>query len=176
MALCMTMRLPASIAATAAILLVAGCATDSELYPSLSIRDEERITGVFEPVEPEPYIPTPPNADTLGRIAQLKSNAMDSHGRLLELAERARGPVAAARGAALDSDAWAIASIAIANVEAQRSETLLAVAELDLIYVRTHEVAGEVGDISSALNEVSLILLEEERLIDAFHASLANRP
>ena len=129
---------------------------------------------MFEPVEAQPYVPTPPNADTLGRIAQLRADASASHARLLEIAERARVPVAAARGAALDSDEWAIASLALAEIESKRSETLLAMAELDLIYVRTQQVAGEAGEIAAAVNEVSLLLLEEDRLIDAFHASLAH--
>ncbi|HSG33068.1 MAG TPA: hypothetical protein VLA37_00930, partial [Sphingomonadaceae bacterium] len=93
-------------------LLLAGCAKDAGLYPSLSIRDEERVSGVFDPVIPEPYDPPEPSVETLANIAKFRADAAEAHRRLLAAAERAREPVAAARGAEIGSEAWSVASLA----------------------------------------------------------------
>ena len=69
MARSMPMREPRLLLAALAIAL-AGCSTDPALYPSLSIRDAERVSGTFEPVEPERYVPPPPGQPVLDELGR----------------------------------------------------------------------------------------------------------
>jgi hypothetical protein len=173
MALGMTIRRTAAMLSIAASLLLAGCAKDSELYPSLAIRDQERVTGAFDPVEPPPDIPPRQGAATQGNLARYRADAADAHKRVLAAAEQARAPLAAARGKDTGGDEWASASIALANVEAARSETMIALAEIDLLYVAAQTQAGELGAIVGALSEVNAMVLEEDRLIATLYRDLA---
>jgi len=172
MAGAMTAARTPCLASLAAALLLAGCAQDAEIYPSLSIRDEERVTGTFDPVEPAPYTPPAPGADTLGGLARYHAEATAAHRLALAAAEQARGPITAARGRPVGGEEWAAASIALAEIEAQRSATMLALAEIDRLHVVAQTEARDVSEIVGVLSQVEAMLLEENRLIAALRASL----
>lgn len=168
------MSLPraACLLPAAAALLLGGCAKDRDLYPSLSIRDEERVSGVFEPVEAEPYVPPAQSGEVLDSLARYQAEAAAAHRRVLAAAEQARAPLAAARGKEAGGEEWAVASIALADVEARRSETMVALAEIDRLYVAAQLEAGELAEIVSALSQVNALVLEEDRLIAGLRADL----
>jgi len=153
-------------------ILLAGCAKDSGLYPSLSIRDEERISGVFEPVQSEPYAATPPSGEVLEQVAALRASAAAAHRQVLVAAESARAPLANARGSQIGGEEWSIASLALADVQARRSETMVALAELDRLYVAAQTEGGEPDAIVAALSEVNTLVLEEDRLVAGLRAQL----
>lgn len=156
-----------------AALLLAGCAADEGLYPSLAVRKQERVSGVFDPVTPEPWVPPAQSGEVLGNLAKYRADAADAHRRTLAAAEAARGPVAAARGAETGGDAWAAAAIALADAEARRSETMVALAEIDLLHISAQTEGSETGEIANTLSEVETMLFEEDRLIAALHAQLS---
>ena len=80
---------------------IAGCAAPAEEYPSLAIRDAERVTGTLEPAAPEPYIPPPPPAGVVDRLAGLQASRSRA---MIALADIDRLYVdAALEGTALDS-------------------------------------------------------------------------
>lgn len=124
---------------------LAACAIQKE-YPSLAIRDAERITGVAEPVaaqKPDSAPPRPVQASPVqaGANAQLT----DSLARLVERAEAAHAAfagkqdnvqkmVTAGGGAPVGSEGWAVANVALSDLEASRSETMIALAGLDHLY------------------------------------------
>lgn len=172
MAIHMTMRNASLVGLLAVATLAGGCARNPELFPSLSIRDEERVSGVFQPVEVEPVTHAPPSATTLGRIGQLRAEAAQAHRKFATTVERARSPIAEARAAGRDTDAWSIAEIAIADAESARSETMVALADLDSIYVAAELEAGEITEIEAARTEVAGMVAQEDRQIDAMHAAL----
>jgi hypothetical protein len=168
------MSLPraACLAPFAAALVVAGCAKDQELYPSLARRDQERVTGVATPVAPPPEPVAPQGPQSAGNLAKHRADAADAHRRLLAAAEAARGTVAAARGAEIGSDAWSAAAIAVGNLEAIRSETMIAAAEIDLLYTAAQTEGRETGELVSAISQVNTMVLEEDRLIAAMNQSI----
>lgn len=168
----MTMRRAIFPAILCAMVPLAGCAADQENYPSLAIRDQERVSGVFDPVEADPFVPTPQSGEVLNNLASLRADAAAAHSRVLAAAERARVPVAAARGAEIGGDAWSAAAIALADVEAGRSETMLALAQIDLIHTAARIEGGELDGIVSALSEVEAMLIEEDRLIAALNQTI----
>ncbi|HTN13667.1 MAG TPA: hypothetical protein VL094_02550 [Sphingomonadaceae bacterium] len=169
----MTSR-PFALLPLAAALALAGCATDDGVYPSLSIRDAERVSGVFDPVEAEPFVPAPQGAETLGRIGKLRADAQASHTRFLSAAEKARSPVAAARSAQPGADAWSVAQVALADLAGIRSESMISLAELDLLYVDAQTEGQELAEIESARADVDRLATEEDRLLDSLNSQVAN--
>src|SRR5690606_18799558 len=51
--------------------LLGACTTPADQYPSLAIRDAERVTGTLEPAEPAPYVPPETPAAVVTRLDQL---------------------------------------------------------------------------------------------------------
>jgi len=169
----MTMHRAASLALALSALLTAGCAKNQDLYPSLSIRDQERVSGVFDTVPSEPFVPAPLGQEATRNLEKFQADAAEAHRRMLASAEAARGPVAAARGTQPGTDAWSIAAVAVADAEARRSETQVALAEIDLLYVAAQTEGHEVGAIVSALSAANAMMLEEDRLIAGLRAQLS---
>jgi hypothetical protein len=156
-----------------AVLMLAGCASPGR-YPSLGIRDAERATGTLEPAEAEPYVPPATPAATLDRLGTLSAQAQAAHQAFLAAADKARAPVAAARGAAEGSDRWSVAQVALADLEASRSQAMIALADLDRLYVDATLEAAELTRIADARDEVGSLVEGESRLIAELQATLGS--
>ena len=125
--------IPALITLNTAWLLGA-CASTADRYPSLAIRDVECVEGTFaSPDASEVEQPASLATDTRERLAQLRSEAAASHEAFVALVPGVRGKLTAARGAALDSNLWADAQIAYADLESAGSRTALALGEIDVL-------------------------------------------
>ncbi len=140
------------------------CATSSEEYPSLAIRDVERLAAM-PPAEPVPYVPPAPPAATLGRIDQLAGEAASAHRAFLAEAPRARSAVAAARGAEPGAESWSVAQVAVAGLEASRSKAMIALADIDRIYVDAALEGLALERISAARDQVSAQVEEQDATI-----------
>jgi len=154
------------LALAAAAIALAGCTKDEGLYPSLTIRDQERVTGTFTPVEAAPYVPPAPGAETLGRVGRLRADAQAAHTRFLAVAERTRGTAAAGRGAEEGSEAWSVAQVAIAELSSARSDTMIPLAELDILYVTAETDGIGTAEIEQARGEVEGLVAAEDRTIN----------
>ncbi|QUL39207.1 hypothetical protein [Erythrobacter sp. JK5] len=115
--------------ATAAML--AGCAGDSGRYPSLAIRDAERISGQFTPTARavEPVAPVASARD----LAAIVDRANASSRAFANARPAASRAVTGARGTSIESDARARALVALADLSSLRSDTAIALGDLDLI-------------------------------------------
>ena len=158
------------------LVLLAGCASASGgKYPSLATRPGERVSGTAEPV-PAPA-PPPATAVTGSRIVQLRAQAQAAHARFGERRASAAALSAAAQGAAVGSEAWSVAQVALASLEAARSEAMIALADLDSLYVTAKidavptDGSGDVDAIGGAREQVIALIGEE----DATLASLRGR-
>jgi CRP/FNR family transcriptional regulator len=123
-----SLALPLALAA-----LLTACATPEGEYPSLAVRDVERVGGQF--AVPEPVALPQPPAPTIDNAEELAARAREAHAELLAQAEEFRPRFAAARGAARGSEDWAQANVALAVLQSTRSEAMIALADLDHIYV-----------------------------------------
>ena len=157
----------------AAAIALTGCASDAGPYPSLSIREQERVTGVFDPIEAEPYVPPAPGPETLGRLGKLHADAQAAHTRFLAVAERTRRPASAGRSAAVGSEAWSVAQVALADLTAARSETLIPLADLDLLYIETQTAENDVTEILKIRSEVEAWAAEEDRVVESLSGGAA---
>jgi len=166
------MRLNPQIAlALAAAAMVAGCASGNGRYPSLEIRPGERVAGVVEPVAGESPAPPPAaSAELLARLAQLEDEAAAAHARFTAAAPRARTLADASQGAEVESDAWAAAQVALADLDSQRSLAATALGDLDLLYAEATLGMQARDQIDAARERIIALLREEDRQLAELRA------
>jgi hypothetical protein len=152
--------------------LVAACATPPDEYPSLAVRDAERVTGTLEPIPPTPYVPPPTPAAVVDRLDRLAAEAATAHRAFLAEAPAARSAVGAASGAEMGSDAWARASVALAGREGARSKAMIALADLDRLMVDAAVAGGELERIVAVRNAVTAQVDEQNATIERLQRSL----
>ncbi len=150
-----------------AVLLTGACSTTEGEFPSLARRPAERVNGAIEPAPAPLPIPV---IDALSpgleaRISELKARARTGHAKFLSRESRARQLVVAARGAAVGSEGWSVATVAVAELEAARSEVMIALADLDSLYA-AERIAGSDGVlIGSARDSVAALVEAEDRVL-----------
>ena len=137
-------RLPVAVLFT----LLAACQSTGEEYPTLAIRDVERVSGTLQP--PAPYVPPPQPPEVSDRLARLSAEVASAHDVFQREAPAARNLVEAARGSGIGSEAWAVAQVALAGLESARSRAMIALADLDRLYVDAATEGTELGRIATA--------------------------
>ena len=159
--------------APVALLALSACATDPR-YPSLAMRDFERVEGNAAPVEPEKTeAPAPaPLPSGLGeRLAELRRQAEASHATFMRRADDARSRANAAAGAAQGSTRWSDAIVAISDVESARSDTMFALAELDSMLALGAAERADSGaavglpQIAETRDSVAALVAEEDQVL-----------
>lgn len=157
-------------------LLASACATTEDEFPSLARRPAERISGTAETV-PAPVLPPvaePVSPDLAARLARIEARAGAGHAKFQSREPRARSLVSAARGAAVASERWAVATVAVAELEAARSEVMIALADLDSLYA-AERVAGSDGvAIEAVRSRVEALVRAEDSVLAELGAVLRN--
>ena len=156
-------------------LLLSACAAGGD-YPSLAIRDVERVQGQFGVSAPAAPIiaPTPLPAGLLASLEQLQSDAQASHTDFMAATPRASQLVSSANGAAISSNRWTDAQVALANLEALRSRTAIALAEVDGLYVTATVDAQANTQIAAARDAIVSLVADEDVTLAALRGQLPN--
>lgn len=147
-------------AAVALSATLGACATtDTSLYPSLARRpaEGERMTGSAPPATPDPAAPALPQplpADLPGKLAAIEANAAKAHRTFNERAGLARRQ--AAPGAEPGSLAWSNAEVALSSLESARSDTMFALADLDMLLVDSAVRQADTG-VNAGLPEIAAL-------------------
>lgn len=166
-------RLAATVLAVVpAVLALGGCASSSDDFPSLAIRDAERVSGTIA-VPATPAQPLPP-APAAVELSALLAAIREGHGRFTAQTPAAARAVSAARGAGVGTDAWSVAQVAVANLEAQRSQVMIALADLDRIYASASVEGADVTATSAALAEANGLVAQEDAEIARLLGALAS--
>lgn len=132
----------------------------------------ERITGsapvaaATEAVQPAP---PPLPLELQSRLARLKEQAREGHARFSASAAATTGVVSAAQGAAVASEAWSRASVALAVLESRRSEVMVALGDLDTLYVRHRTDGEEAAEIAEVRDSVTAWVSDEDALLANLH-------
>jgi hypothetical protein len=156
-----------------AALLLSGCVSGrDDRFPSLAIRPAERVSGSAEPVEAAPPRPTTVPAATESALDRLRREALEAHQRFEGQRGRAATLTASARGAAVASESWSVAQVALADLEATRSQAMIALADLDRLYIAAWAGAAMTGG-SAELDAVGAARDEVTRRIGEEDAALA---
>jgi hypothetical protein len=157
--------------------LLGACASAGDTrFPSLATRPGERVSGTLQP----PPAPTPPpaTAATGSRLASLRDKALAAHRAFEAKRGRAATLSAAAHGAAVASEAWSVAQVALADLEAARSQAMIALADLDALYVAEAAAAvptggsGDLTAVAATRDEVIGWIAEEDAALARLRAGL----
>jgi hypothetical protein len=169
------LRLPFASLLAVSTLALAACAKDQGAFPSLARRPAERLNTPVPEATPSP-VPTPAAADPalLARIAALEAKARAAHDRFTARTPQARTLVAAAAGAAVASEGWSVATIALSELEATRSESMIALADLDALYARAEVDGTDSAALAKARAEVVALVGAEDRVLGELQGQLAD--
>lgn len=156
-------------------LFLSGCASAPQTYPSLAKRPIE--SAPVADVAPPPA-PVPADAALSAEIARYVEQADKGAAAFDAAHAKADRAVRAAAGAAVSSDAWVAAQVAISALEAARNDSVSALASLDTLYVqRSNAVAdgkagGGLEDIDAARAAALSLVDQQNDRIDAMKARL----
>ena len=162
---------PALIASSLALALAA-CAADTADYPSLARRPIEKASASQVPTPPPSTAPVPANPQDTARLPALVDQARAAHQRFLAKQQRAVQTVSVGSGAAPGSERWAVASVALAELESERSAAMIALADLDQIYAAAGTEGRDTAAITAAREEVSGWIGEEDAVLAALRGRL----
>lgn len=128
-------------------LLLTGCAMEDGQFPSLAKRPYEVDAKMTAPVEEEaPPPPSPLPQETLAAIDSALSRHASAQASFARARDTASARVGSARGSARGSESWVVAQLAISTADAARHDSLVAMADLDRLFiVRAEEQALTTG-------------------------------
>ncbi len=152
---------------------LAACASNDK-YPSLSKREAERITGSAPAAEPidagEP--PAQPGGNLEEQLITLLDNARTANASFLEIQGEVAATIARSQGADQGSEEWSNAEVALARLEAARSNAMISLGELDQLYA--DERVAHPGPetplatrIAEVRNEVSELVISQTEVIQS---------
>lgn len=169
------MRITHLSALVASLALLAGCSADRDDYPSLARRPVERISGTAPVAAPEatPAPAAPLSPELAARLTQLGNRVVEAHGRFTTKEARARSLVGAAGGAAVASERWAVATIALAELESARSEAMIALADLDALYASARIAGDPATAIEETRSRVIAVVAREDAVLAELRGKLA---
>ncbi|MXP08723.1 hypothetical protein GRI68_00820 [Altererythrobacter halimionae] len=155
---------------------LAACASPRGEYPSLAIRDGERMGGSAESAPPAPPAPRQPlSTDIDTRVKQLRELGKANHQEFADVEARAARLVSAARGTPITSKANASAQIALAELQSAHDATLAVLAELDVLLAEATIADALMQDIAEARNELAAITSDELARLAKLGGNLSNR-
>jgi hypothetical protein len=164
------MRLP--LALPAIFLLHACSAPDG--YPSLAIRDSERVSVTMASPDSANFTPPPVPQATIENLDLLSANALAANERFLAATDGVRVSVGRAAGAATGSEEWSVAQVEIAGLESLRSDTMHALADIDQIFINAVIEGEEFDAASRTRDEIALLVTEQDRIISALLTTLGS--
>lgn len=159
-----------------AMLALAGCSTSSGKYPSLAVRDAERVSGSF-PVAADngpPPAPAQTQANILDSLPEQLALAQSAHAQFVGMSGAAERLAQAARGSTPDSNIWAEAQIALAEMEGQRSQSAVALGTLDLYYADATLGFTQREQIDAVRAQVIDLVQQEDAVLARLRAQMAN--
>ncbi|MBS0474798.1 MAG: hypothetical protein JSR28_06575 [Proteobacteria bacterium] len=155
-----------------ASLLLAACAKDHGTYPSLARRPVERINGVAPVVTPSPTPAPVASPELVGNLDRLVSQARAADAKFRAETPRTRTLIAAASGAAVASESWSVATVALASLESQRSQAMIALADLDGLYAAEGVKMGDTSAIAAARDQVIGLVRDEDAVLNELKGGL----
>ncbi|BDI60676.1 hypothetical protein [Qipengyuania nanhaisediminis] len=151
-------------------LALSACAGSSDKYPSLAIRDAERMAGLERPVAP----PSPVAAVVAEEAIEAEvSEALGLHQRFTALQPDVSRLVSAANGLGIESNAYARAAAALGELSALRGRTLSVLGGIDRYEAEAATTFAPTAAIESAQARIAGLLREQDAAIDSLSAILA---
>ncbi|MEO6717447.1 MAG: hypothetical protein ABIM50_09405 [Novosphingobium sp.] len=97
-----------------------------------------------------------------------------AHQRFIAKQGRAAQTVGAGSGAAQGSESWAVASIALAELETERSAAMVSLADLDQLYAAAGTEGMDIAAISAARDKVTGWIGDEDVVLAGLRGRLGD--
>ncbi len=162
-------RLPVSLIP---VILLAACASKPGEYPSLARRPIERVSGSLA-APPPPAAPVSADPAVINQIDSLLERVRAADARFKLRESRVRQAIDAAKGAAKASERWSLAMIALADLDAARSEAMLALADIDAIYSAGRIEGEPASEAKAARDAANALVAAQDKIIAGLQAQLA---
>lgn len=149
--------------------LIAGCASGGD-FPSLAPRAVEQLS-MEEPIRVDPPVAADPTLRA--RVGELLARARAGD-TAFERAYARAAPLARASGA-VHSDSWVQAQEAISRAEVARTETTVALADLDRLTVERADVPTNESDheaLMEARQAAQALANDQHRRLESLRSSL----
>lgn len=154
-----------------------GCAMEKGEFPSLAPRPIEK-RGEDIAVKP-PVQDGQADATLLAKIAQLRTQMDAGDKSFSDMLPRVTQAVNAGRSAAGGSEKWVVAQQMLSALESARAPTVMAVAELDSLYlaqidaIAAGRATGGADELRAAQQDGSQLAQKQQVRIDDLKASLS---
>lgn len=160
---------------TSSALFLGGCA-DRAGFPSLARRPAEDVYARAAQSQPAPQPAL--SQGLVGRLSALRATAREAHQSFVARQPAAARAVSAATGAAKGTEAWSVASVAVAGLESARSRLGLPLADLDRLEVEASNRTADGDDadfkaVRDTRAEVEDLAARETAAIDSLLGRLA---
>lgn len=156
-------------------LLLAGCASSSKTYPSLAIRDAERVSGTFTVANPAVRTEAAPlSEDVAKRLKQIEARARSNHQAFVAATPGARRAVELGADAAAASNSWGDAQVALSDLDSLRSVTAVALGDLDLLFVDTTLAFEQRDSVAAARDAVIELIRAEDMTLRELRGKMRN--
>lgn len=152
--------------------LLAACAGPTGEYPSLAIRDGERVSGEMAAGPAEPYIPPAPPPATVEEATSLAAEARALHAQFLSDMPGVRNRVANARGSSVGSEAWSDAQVALTILESHYGRMTVMLADIEALYVATSTEGQAIAPLEAERDAVADMVTQEEATIEGLLAQI----
>lgn len=168
-------RLPNAVILFSALALSA-CAQDASKFPSLAKRPAERVTAVYgAPQQAASPIALPqPGGGVLSQVDSLVGKAAEADVRFSRGEATAQRLVSQAGRARIGSEPWAIATMAVSELEAARGQAMVPLAELDRMFAEAMTRGEDVTRIADARDRVIAIIARQDTVLGALQRRLGN--
>ncbi|MDE1467870.1 hypothetical protein OOZ52_09025 [Aurantiacibacter sp. D1-12] len=151
---------------------LAACASPAAEYPSLAMRDGERIVGEMETAPAAPYIaPSPPPA-TVEEAVALAAQARGVHGEFTAAEPGVRARIGAARGTFVGSETWSDAQVALTILESHHGRLTVMLADIDALYVDTSSEGQAVALLAEERDAVAAMASAQAETIASLLAAI----
>ncbi|MGB7373173.1 hypothetical protein [Pontixanthobacter sp.] len=144
---------------------LSGCTATTADYPTLELRDFERNPAAYGAPPPASAPPASLTPAQTSQIAGIESRAQSAHRAFIEAAPSARRAVQRGARAPIGSDAAGDALVALADLEAKRSLTAIALADLDLFYASAATALQSNDEIGEARQRVTALVQAEDAVL-----------
>ena len=167
-----------TLALAIATATLCSCAANSDRYPSLSLREFERVEGTFTAATPssESIRPTPAPIEQVEQVAQALADAIANHDAFMDETKSAYTAVAAAEGQSLGSDDWSIALVTLAGLDSRRNATAITLADLDDLYASATLSFTERDEVGEARKQIVEMIVAEDRILNELSRNLEPVP
>ena len=156
-----------------AVAMLGGCAANSDRYPSLAIRDFERVQGTFEVAgEVEAFDPpAPANPSAVAQSADIVGEAMLAHQEFIDLVPSATEKLLVAESMGPEDYEWTEGQLTLAELDIQRSKVAILLSNLDLMFADASLSYEELGQIEEARETVRQLVAEEDAILSSLFQS-----